>query len=71
MPAGPSGEKIETKPDVEATQIPTKPVNPLDIPLPAEDESSDGNAQSPGEQRIGILSKRKRLIRLRSRINSF
>jgi hypothetical protein len=47
-------EKIATKSAAEApkSEIPTKPVNPLDVPLPAEDEFSDGNAQmeSPGEQ---------------------
>jgi len=48
LPAGvPATEQLAEKTAVEAV---VKPVNPLDVPLPAEDELSDGNAQSPGER---------------------
>jgi len=47
LPAGvPATEQLAEKTAVEAV---VKPVNPLDVPLPAEDELSDGNAQSPDE----------------------
>ena len=74
LPAGvPATEQLAEKTAVEAV---VKPVNPLDVPLPAEDELSDGNAQSPGEQNPAFsrtirnrLSERKELIRFRSKLS--
>ena len=56
-----SGEEAVSQPeqiatesagDAQKSEIPTRAINPLDVPLPAEDEFSDGNAQmeSPGEK---------------------